>query len=261
LKSAFDDLMQYFILWPLAIGGLILALKWWFVDSANPGQKVKRYKIVNGYRMRDYKAEKRLARATRSQRGSRTPRARTAAARECDEATLRPEGQGTLPTLDEARRNVGLLPGVIPASRDESFKCPAKGRSGGATVAATTANGDNEASATVGVDVRASFKDAGSPLATVVDSDNGFQVCASGKGSKVLELSLPSGRFRMSWTAGKEGVFRISREAEDSSFRLVTILLRESDSGEKVVRLVEGGRQVFSIEAAGMSWTLKFAPL
>jgi hypothetical protein len=67
--------MEYVILWPLAICAAILALKWWFVDSANSGIKVKKYKIVNGYRVRDYAAEAELARRTKPTAQRRPQRA------------------------------------------------------------------------------------------------------------------------------------------------------------------------------------------
>ena len=55
--------MEYFILYPLGFCALIGAVGWWF--SPKQGLKVRKYKVVDGYRVRDYQAEFELARRTR----------------------------------------------------------------------------------------------------------------------------------------------------------------------------------------------------
>jgi hypothetical protein len=50
-----------------AVPAVIGVVCWW-VSTIRPGVKVRRYKIVDGYRVRDYDAERKLREDTRSGR-------------------------------------------------------------------------------------------------------------------------------------------------------------------------------------------------
>ena len=92
----------------------------------------------------------------------------------------------------------------------------------------------------------------------------------SGHGSKVLEVDLPQGRYRLSWTARPDddyGDLTIILEEDgpsdplrDFRNRLVDEVLERAVSGEVLARLL-GGMHVFSIKASHLNWTIDFTPL
>ena len=85
----------------------------------------------------------------------------------------------------------------------------------------------------------------------------------SGKGSKVLDINLPVGNYRLSWSAQTQddagSIFGIDLEAEKSE-TLVYEHLFEPDSGEKFARL-PGGRHIFSVNASHLTWKITFEML
>lgn len=92
----------------------------------------------------------------------------------------------------------------------------------------------------------------------------------SGHGSKVLEIDLPQGRYRLSWTARPDrdyGHLDIIHEEDgpndplrDLRNRLVDEELEQADSGEVLARL-PGGRHIFSVKASQLNWTINFTPI
>jgi hypothetical protein len=87
---------------------------------------------------------------------------------------------------------------------------------------------------------------------------NGIKV--SGRGSKVLEIELPRGKYRLSWTADGRGYFGVNLE-DGSSTNLINETTPEPNSGETIVRIGDSGRQVFAVKASTLTWTLIFAQL
>ena len=84
----------------------------------------------------------------------------------------------------------------------------------------------------------------------------------SGRNSKVLEINLDHGNYRMSWTTKGQGYFGVAPESgSGGGGHLVSAVAPDTDSGEVIARITESGRQIFSIEANGLDWTLDFVPL
>jgi hypothetical protein len=84
----------------------------------------------------------------------------------------------------------------------------------------------------------------------------------SGRNSKVLEISLDHGDYRMSWTTKGQGYFGVIRETGSGrGTHLVSAVAPDTDSGEVIVRIAESGHQIFSIDANGLDWTLDFTLL
>ena len=85
----------------------------------------------------------------------------------------------------------------------------------------------------------------------------------SGHGSKVLEVDLPHGNYRLSWAAEGDAddghTFYIDLEQEESE-ALVIEYVEQSGSGEVFARL-PGGRHIFSVKASHLNWTIEFTPL
>lgn len=82
----------------------------------------------------------------------------------------------------------------------------------------------------------------------------------SGEGSRVREVEMPHGDYRLTWTArGGGGYFSVSLEGGQSSL-LVSDDPAEADSGEVFVRF-PGGRHIVSVEASELSWTITLTRL
>jgi hypothetical protein len=82
----------------------------------------------------------------------------------------------------------------------------------------------------------------------------------SGEGSREREVEMPHGDYRLTWTAqGGGGYFSVRLEGGQSSL-LVSDDPAEADSGEVVTRY-PGGRQIVSVEADGLLWTITFTQL
>jgi hypothetical protein len=99
----------------------------------------------------------------------------------------------------------------------------------------------------------AGFTTAGDPLPTAV-----------GQNSKVFEMELDSGRYLLRWRVQGEGnLFIIDDESEREGQG--TTLVAENppnpSSGEKIVRLAESGRHLFSVQANNLTWTFEFMPI
>ena len=116
-----------------------------------------------------------------------------------------------------------------------------------------TAQGSDLAVARIAVDASAFPLPSGGALKPAATAK------LSGQNSKVLEVDLPGGRYRMSWTAVGSGYFGVRLEAEESSL-LVNEVPPEPSSGETFVRL-DRGRHIFSVEASNLNWTITFVPL
>jgi hypothetical protein len=100
-------------------------------------------------------------------------------------------------------------------------------------------------------------------------------VTLSGRGSKVAEVELPQGNYRLSWNAQHdekhedygEYVFQVILEENElsdlaKSFlnRFVDEIFDHDDSGEAFARL-PGGMHIFSVKASHLDWTISFTPL
>lgn len=71
---------------------------------------------------------------------------------------------------------------------------------------------------------------------------------ARGANSRVLELDLARGLYRMTWTAqGGRGTFRVDHET-GSKRHIVWADLRDVSAGEEILRIEQGGRHVFSVQ-------------
>jgi len=84
-----------------------------------------------------------------------------------------------------------------------------------------------------------------------------------GRRSKVLELDLPAGGYRMSWTTEGRGLFAVRHESGrgGEGALVVSVATPSPDSGEQIVRIIESGRQIFSVEAPKLEWALSFGLL
>jgi len=84
----------------------------------------------------------------------------------------------------------------------------------------------------------------------------------SGRNSKVPEVNLDRGNYRMSWTTKGQGYFGVTPESgSERGTHLVSAVAPDTDSGEVIIRISESGRQIFSIDANGLDWTLDFTLL
>jgi len=92
----------------------------------------------------------------------------------------------------------------------------------------------------------------------VTPISNGIKV--SGDGSKVLEVELPRGKYRLTWTTEGRGYFGVNHE-NGSSTNLINETPPEPNSGETIVRIGDSGRQLFAVKASTLTWTLIFAQL
>jgi TIR domain len=84
-----------------------------------------------------------------------------------------------------------------------------------------------------------------------------------GQHSKVLELDLPRGGYRLSWSAEGEDYFRVDHESgrDGTGIMLASAVVPNPSHGETIVRIGESGRHIFSVEAAKLTWELRFTLL
>jgi hypothetical protein len=84
-----------------------------------------------------------------------------------------------------------------------------------------------------------------------------------GQASKVLELNLPPGTYRMSWATEGKGLFTVRNESarKGAGSLIVSVATPNPDSGEQVVRISDSGRQILSVEAPKLRWALTFVLL
>lgn len=85
----------------------------------------------------------------------------------------------------------------------------------------------------------------------------------TGEGSKVLEITLPSGGYRLSWVAEAEEDHGFNFEVcleDQSSEELVIEYMDKFSSGEVFARL-PGGRHIFSVRASHLTWSIAFTKL
>jgi hypothetical protein len=84
-----------------------------------------------------------------------------------------------------------------------------------------------------------------------------------GQGSKVVELDLTPGGYRMKWESAGRGYLVVRHETAWSGQgrRLIGASSPDASSGEALVRFDGGERQVFSVTADRLSWVLTFSRL
>jgi hypothetical protein len=95
------------------------------------------------------------------------------------------------------------------------------------------------------------------------DSATENPLTMSGRNSRVLEIDLARGNYRMSWTTEGRGYFGFRPEPEggEQGGHLVSAVAPDTDSGEVIVRISNSGRQIFTVDANGLAWTLTFTLL
>jgi hypothetical protein len=91
-------------------------------------------------------------------------------------------------------------------------------------------------------------------------------LAVKGRDSKVLELDLIRGGYRMNWKAEGTGAWAVTHESgrggRGSLIAHEALLsAKSSAAGEELVRIDESGRHIFSVKAAGLVWELLFSPL
>jgi hypothetical protein len=98
---------------------------------------------------------------------------------------------------------------------------------------------------------------------TSIVPTRGEPIELSGRNSKLLEVDLPPGRYRMSWNRGGEGYLGLRDESErgGKGTYLVQVLSQYPDSGESVVRIEEEGRHLLSVDGNNLDWTFTFTPI
>ncbi|HUB39990.1 MAG TPA: HNH endonuclease signature motif containing protein [Streptosporangiaceae bacterium] len=87
-----------------------------------------------------------------------------------------------------------------------------------------------------------------------------------GTGSKVVEIFLIRGGYRVHWRVAGSAVFELDHETGRAGRGdlIVTMFVppdQPSDSGEELVRIDESGRHIFRIKAPRMDWELAFSPI
>jgi hypothetical protein len=85
----------------------------------------------------------------------------------------------------------------------------------------------------------------------------------SGEASKVLELDLPRGRYRVSWAAEGSGTLNVRHETKQGTGSIVGEMIPNPSHGDEFVSIHETGRQIISVYCWGTvtAWKLKFTPL
>lgn len=84
-------------------------------------------------------------------------------------------------------------------------------------------------------------------------------VVLSGQGSKVLELDLAKGSYRLSWSAQGHDNFAVHLEGSESSL-LVNEIPPSPASGETFVR-IGGGHYALDVRASTLTWSITLTPL
>jgi predicted nucleotide-binding protein len=84
-----------------------------------------------------------------------------------------------------------------------------------------------------------------------------------GQGSRVVEIIIPQGDYKLAWAAGGEGnYFKITQERPVQKVLLSEVLKRPGPTtGELIARIDNNGRQIFSVDASKLEWQLKFTVL
>ena len=85
----------------------------------------------------------------------------------------------------------------------------------------------------------------------------------SGENSKLLEIDMARGAYRMSWTAKGRGLFSVRDEsARGGDGKLIANgVVPKTSSGEAIVRVETDGRRIISVEAPSIAWTIIFTYL
>jgi serine/threonine protein kinase len=86
----------------------------------------------------------------------------------------------------------------------------------------------------------------------------------SGSNSKVLEIELASGRYLLNWSAEGQGIYFSVRDESEQGGEGTVLLSAAPDnksSGEKIVRLVESGCHLLSVNGDRLAWKLTFRPI
>ena len=85
----------------------------------------------------------------------------------------------------------------------------------------------------------------------------------SGQGSRVLEITISQGDYKLAWAARGEGnYFRITKERPVQKVLLSEVLKRPGPTtGELVARIDNSGSQVFSVDVSKLEWQLIFTAL
>lgn len=98
----------------------------------------------------------------------------------------------------------------------------------------------------------------GSGILKVSDHASEKPFEARGNDSRILEIDLAQGAYRMGWSTTGKGAFVIRHESarDGKGEGIVFADPPNPDSGEAMVRVTEGGRQVFSIKAHRLVWQL-----
>lgn len=105
------------------------------------------------------------------------------------------------------------------------------------------------------------YKAASEPLKTMTKKPASDSREASGENSKVLRISIPSGRYLLSWvTEGSGNYFAVDDETERNGdgANLCSVLEPELNSGDKIVRLEESGDHILSVNAKSLAWNFEF---
>jgi TIR domain-containing protein len=106
-------------------------------------------------------------------------------------------------------------------------------------------------SGTESVDAAVEFSTAGDPLPTV-----------SGSNSKVLEIDLATGRYLVRWSKEGNGeLYVIDETDKKGQGNYLVIGARTLDSGERVVRIGEGGRHLISVRGDHLDWSFNLTPI
>ena len=85
----------------------------------------------------------------------------------------------------------------------------------------------------------------------------------SGQGSRVVEITISQGDYKLAWAARGEGnYFRITKERPVQKVLLSEVLKRPGPTtGELVARIDNNGSQIFSVDASKLEWQLIFTAL
>lgn len=91
----------------------------------------------------------------------------------------------------------------------------------------------------------------------------GSPLTITGENSKLLEIDMSRGAYRVSWTAGGHGIFSLRDEsARGGEGRLLSNGVVPNPSfGEAIARVDTNGRRIISVEASKLTWELTFTYL
>jgi hypothetical protein len=108
-----------------------------------------------------------------------------------------------------------------------------------------------------------SYRSTAEPTGTAASTKMVEPLKLSGRDSKLLEVDLPPGRYRLSWNRGGKGYLDIRDESErgGKGSYLVQVMSNHPDSGEKVVRIEEEGRHLLSVGGNSLNWEFTFTPI